>query len=1168
MILSVTTGFVPDRRSIGFFNHDLTDYSYNVTPDGLPESFFMAPSIINVTVNGTAFCAGQPVTVNYAVSDTGGFFNILNTFTAQLSSDTGTFISPVNIGTIVSVNSGSINAIIPAGTVFGTRYRIRVVSSSPLIVSAPDTSDLTINLIPAVPTAVTATPSSVCSGAVSNLSAISAGDSIRWYTARTGGSLLGTRVSGALFPVTSAVTTTYYAEAYRAGRCSSASRVGVTVTINAGPSAPGVGTITQPTCLQPTGSVVINNLPSNSTWILTRYPGGVTMSGSGRRTTITGLAPGTYYFTVSRTTGCPSAPSSNVVINPPPSTLPAPQISNITQPTCSVLTGSIVLNSLPAGQWVLTRSPGNVTTSGTGTSTTVSGLSAGTYTFTVTTGGGCPSPPSAGAVISAPPPIPGVPVISIDCSLGFGHASVTVTSPVGAGLRYSLDAGAYQASPLFINVANGNHQISVVNPEGCTSAGLVFEVNCPCINQPTVQLSSTSGSTCGRTPVTVSGNRFGGTATSVTITEDGAGSVTPSTALSSPFSFTYTPVSADRGRTVRITVTTNNPLGFPCAQATQTYELMVVANPAVPVIGNIIQPNCTSETGSVELNGLPSGAWTLTIYPDDFSVTGSGTSSTVSDLPEGTYTFTVTNAYGCTSGESDDAVVNSPPSPPSAPQTGATTQPSCGISTGSVVLSNLPSSGTWTLNRSPDGVTRTGTGTTFTVPNIPAGTYTFTVTNQEGCTSVPSHSFVINDQPPTPDPPDMGSVTQPTCALGTGSINILGLPSHGTWTLTRYPGTIATEGSGTSTTVAGISPGTYVFTVRNHYGCVSVPSENFVMPEQPPPPPVPVVASVVQPTFLVPTGSVELTGLPSTGRWRITRLPDGTVTEGSGRQYIMVYLTSGVYTFTVTNSIGCTSAQTPEVNIINPGKPVIIITNPPEACYPATADLTAPAITAGSEQDLRFTYWSDPDATIEYTIPAAAVAGTYYIKGTNSSGFFDIKPVIVRIYQLPAANAGPDQLLFNQFNTTMEAVLAENETGIWSVETGEGTIADVTDPFTAVIDLAAGNNTLMWVVDNGLCPADTDKVMLIVGDINVPTLITPNGDTKNEYFVIRGLESLGESELIIFDRKGTELFRNSDYDNKWNGVDQNDNPLPNDTYFYLLSTAKGRSYRGYIMIRR
>ena len=46
-----------------------------------------------------------------------------------------------------------------------------------------------------------------------------------------------------------------------------------------------------------------------------------------------------------------------------------------------------------------------------------------------------------------------------------------------------------------------------------------------CKNPPVVSLSSSSGSTCNMTPVTISGNTFGGSATRVTITENGRGSV-------------------------------------------------------------------------------------------------------------------------------------------------------------------------------------------------------------------------------------------------------------------------------------------------------------------------------------------------------------------------------------------------------------------------------------------------------------------------------------------------------------------------------------------------------------------------------------------------------------------------------------------------------------------
>jgi hypothetical protein len=68
---------------------------------------------------------------------------------------------------------------------------------------------------PPAPSPVTATPSSVCSntGGSTNLSATTSANFILWYDAPVGGNLLGTSLSAAAFPVTAAVTTTYYAEA-------------------------------------------------------------------------------------------------------------------------------------------------------------------------------------------------------------------------------------------------------------------------------------------------------------------------------------------------------------------------------------------------------------------------------------------------------------------------------------------------------------------------------------------------------------------------------------------------------------------------------------------------------------------------------------------------------------------------------------------------------------------------------------------------------------------------------------------------------------------------------------------------------------------------------------------------------------------------------------------
>jgi gliding motility-associated-like protein len=61
---------------------------------------------------------------------------------------------------------------------------------------------------------------------------------------------------------------------------------------------------------------------------------------------------------------------------------------------------------------------------------------------------------------------------------------------------------------------------------------------------------------------------------------------------------------------------------------------------------------------------------------------------------------------------------------------------------------------------------------------------------------------------------------------------------------------------------------------------------------------------------------------------------------------------------------------------------------------------------------------------------------------------------------------------------------------------------------------------------------------------------------------------MGKTELIIFDRRGVQLFKNENYNNLWNGIDKNGNPLPDDTYFYVLRSVYGRSASGFIVLRR
>jgi len=596
------------------------------------------------------------------------------------------------------------------------------------------------------------------------------------------------------------------------------------------------------------------------------------------------------------------------------------------------------------------------------------------------------------------------------------------------------------------------------------------------------------------------------------------------------------------------------------------------APPDPPKIGNVTQPSCQVPTGSVTLENLPStGTWTLTRSPDGETVTGSGSSYTASGIPEGTYTYTVTNQYGCTSDPSAEIVINPAPQVPDPPVIQEVVQPGCLVTTGEVLLGGLPGVGSWTVILYPYMTLYPGSGPTLRITGLEPGTYYFTVRNSDNCISSPSDDVVINEDPGYPSPPVIDNITQPTCNVSTGSVGISGLPSSGSWTLTRYPGSINYSGTGESTTVTGLAAGTYTFTVTNTGGCTSEPSSEAVVNAQPPTPGSPVVGTIMQPTCEVPTGSVELSGLPSAGDWILTRFPGTVTTSGNGTTFTVDGLNPGTYNFTVTNNYDCTSPVSGAVVIDpQPGPfPTLVIHNPARVCPGETADLTLPEITAGSTPGLTLTYWHNAQATNPLSSPEAAPEGLYYIKGTIPGGCSSISPVMVQTIQLPEADAGPDQFLTYLFSTTLDAVApGGNFTGTWSVEEGSGEFADENDPKTIVTKLSIGENILLWSVSNDVCPPVLDYMTVTVGDLTIPSLITPDMNGLNDYFVLQGLEELGRVELTVFDRRGLVVFETDDYDNMWYGLDYNSKPLPDDTYFYILEAENGVAISGYIVIRR
>ena len=84
------------------------------------------------------------------------------------------------------------------------------------------------------------------------------------------------------------------------------------------------------------------------------------------------------------------------------------------------------------------------------------------------------------------------------------------------------------------------------------------------------------------------------------------------------------------------------------------------------------------------------------------------------------------------------------------------------------------------------------------------------------------------------------------------------------------------------------------------------------------------------------------------------------------------------------------------------------------------------------------------------------------------------------------------------------------------------------------------------------------------------TAVSPNGDNINDVFFIAAIEDFPESELVIFNRWGNQVFEAENYQNDWAGTWDGNKDLPDGTYYYFLKLngEDNRTFRGYFELHR
>ncbi|PLX03049.1 MAG: hypothetical protein C0594_11135, partial [Marinilabiliales bacterium] len=583
---------------------------------------------------------------------------------------------------------------------------------------------------------------------------------------------------------------------------------------------------------------------------------------TGDNYTVTPTTIGThdYTYTVTDDYGCSYDTTISVVVTGLTLSITS------TPPTCAGYDNATATVTVDAGgtpKYDYIWSDGTTVANQNSNSNTLSGLTAGTYDVTVVDNNGCEG--YASVTIVDPPgmtlTMSGIPTT---CGLDNGTATATITaSTLKYDYVWSNGSSTLNQNGLTnsINpVAAGTYTVTVTDDSGCTiTDSFVVDPS----TGVTAMYTGLSNSCLNPATTYIFDNTSTASALATYSWDFGDGST------STEFEPTYTYPSAG---TYTVTLTVNDGACF------DDYSVDVTIFPEVTANITASDPLCPgtatgSATASVITGSSPYGYnWSPSGY------TGDGT-ATYSDLEDGTYTVTITDANLCT-GTSSVTLTDPDPIVLSASRTNVNCAGECtGTATVSVV-----SGGTGSFTYAWSG----GAGNTASVSGLCAGTYTVTVTDDNNCEATTS---VVITEPATALSSTV-SATDETC-YGACDGTATASPSGGT---SPYSYSWDDPSSQASATASGLCAGTYTATITDNNNCEFVVSTDVVSPD-----PMVIAVSTTQLDCngdCDGTATVDVNGgtAPYDFEWSNNDLTQ----DISG-------LCAGIYTVTVTDDNGCTA---------------------------------------------------------------------------------------------------------------------------------------------------------------------------------------------------------------------------------------------------------------------
>jgi len=862
-----------------------------------------------------------------------------------------------------------------------------------------------------------------------------------------------------------------------------------------------------------TQTVILNNGANNLQVTLTPNPGICVQTGQIQVGIAGGSAPYTVSWTGAQNGMATTNTGSYTIMNLPggPYTVTVTDANGCTSTQTTTLNngGIVTLTAAPTngvcgqnGAIQLTMAGGSAPyilnwtgpVSGSATANsgtyTISNLPSGTYTITAVSGANCTATQTSTlnngsvfnmTVVSNPGFCNVNGSVVLTFSEGQPPIAITWSGPVNGSANTS--GTSYTLS----NLPTGTYTVTATTAQGCVDTETITLNNAT--NMLTVTGTPVNG-LCGD-PGSVALSIAGGSGP-YTIVWTGAtsGSVTTSNTL-------VTVPNLGTG-TYNFTVTDANN----CVQSTSASVQVTESDIDITTTANT--GNC-GEAGSIQViisGGNPGFVinWT---GPESGSVNTSGGSYVINGTTAGDYNISVTDAQGCT--ETTSVTLNNPEADLDIVLTRVNgICGGAGSVTVNIISGDAPFNIVWT---GPVNGSTTTSNSSFTINNTPAGTYTVTVTDVDGCTDTGTITVMTTPSLVATTIAQNGVCGQPGAIV----LNLVGgtAPYSIVWTGTASGSTTSQT---TTRTFNNLGSGTYNFTITDANGCVATATAVLNNSGN-----IFTINAFPYHGNCGDLGRIRVNMFGGTGPFLITWAgPSSGSATTSANTYDILNLPTGMYFVSVTDAAGCTGTDVEMITNSNTSSINVSVTAINGLC----GNLGSIWITVLQGQGPFVITWTGPQSgqittsSTDFDIPNLP-SGTYTVTIRDVN-------LCERTYTIVVSNA-PDNLnvtLVANNNTcgnpgSITVNIAGNAPPYvinWNSVIGSGNQTVNSNTFT-IPNLFTGNYTIQVVDANGCSETHTRQLYNETGTF-VMTLI-PNVGGCNNQSSIQANISGGQAPFLL-----------------------------------------------------